>query len=129
MFQVTRKKETEGRSNILLGVVLIILLFLVFLNGLLYYKLWLLEDFTQVSKYSFWKAEVAVLQDPPKNHEEWLKVLRFQENIQRMEADKWQKVLQSTVELLKKAEESLSSLQRTLKSPDGEILKRDKQEL
>lgn len=125
---VTKMKETENRGSVLLGVVLAILIFLVFLNGLLYYKLWLLEDFTQVSKYNFWQADVDVLRDPPKSHEEWLKVLRLQENIHNMEVDKWQKVLQSAVDLLKKVEESLSGLQKTIKSP-YEVLKKDKQEL
>ncbi|KAK6641323.1 hypothetical protein RUM44_013032 [Polyplax serrata] len=125
---VTRKREPENRDNILLGIVLAILVFLVFLNGLLYYKLWLLEDFTQRSSYNFWQADVDILSDPPKSHEEWLKVLRFQENVHKLEVDKWQRVLQSAVDLLKKAEESLGGLQKTIKSP-YEAMKKSKQEL
>jgi hypothetical protein len=38
---------------------------------------------------------------PPKSHDEWLHVLQKQETIHNVEMQKWQKVLQAAVQLLR----------------------------
>lgn len=128
------RAEGEKRNDILLLTVLGVLISLVLLNALLYYKLWVLEIWATSSKTSMWHTDVEILKNPPKSHEEWLELLKHQENLHRMELDKWQKVLQSAVTLLKKAEESLNSLQGSIKSPYTEDVmsmlgKSEKQEL
>ncbi|EEB17762.1 conserved hypothetical protein [Pediculus humanus corporis] len=121
----TRKKE-EGRGNLVLGIIIAIVIILVVLNGLLYYKLWLLEDFTQISKHNYWHIDMELLKEQqPKNSDQWLEVLRIQENIRKLEIDKWQKVIHSTVGLLKKAEESLYELQKAIKLPNDEFVNKE----
>jgi hypothetical protein len=43
-----------------------------------------------------------LFRNPPKTHEEWLKLLQHQQALHAQEMSKWQKVLQIAVELLKK---------------------------
>jgi hypothetical protein len=38
---------------------------------------------------------------PPKSHDEWLHLLQQQEALHNMELQKWQKVLQAAVQLLR----------------------------
>ena len=38
---------------------------------------------------------------PPKSHDEWLHVLQQQETLHNVEMQKWQKVLQAAVQLLR----------------------------
>lgn len=40
--------------------------------------------------------------DPPKTHDDWLKILQQQESLHALEMVKWQKVLQTAIELLRK---------------------------
>lgn len=132
--KVSLRGDGEKRNSIILCTVLAILMFLVLLNALLYYKLWMLEDWTKSTKSGFWHANIEILKNPPKNHEEWLNFLRHQENAHRVELDRWQKVLQTAIQLLRRAEESLNVLQGTINTPYSEELiltddKRDKREL
>jgi len=92
-------------------VVLAVLLFLLLLNALLYYKLWVLEQWAQDSSQSISLVDLQVLRHPPKSHDEWLHVLQQQETLHNVEVQKWQKVLQAAVQLLRQTEESLSELQ------------------
>lgn len=39
--------------------------------------------------------------EPPKSHEEWLKLLQQQETLHTVEMQKWQRVLKSAVQLLR----------------------------
>jgi len=39
---------------------------------------------------------------PPKNTAEWMKLIKLQEKLHFTEMQKWQEVIQSTIELLKK---------------------------
>lgn len=48
------------------------------------------------------KVFVLYFRDPPKTHEEWLKILQQQESLHATEMLKWQKVLQTAIELLRK---------------------------
>nr|CAD7456239.1 unnamed protein product [Timema tahoe] len=146
--------EGDGRtlSEMLSWGVMAILVFLVCLNVLLYYKLWVLEEWTQNSSHSFTvmdlqvlrfsgtfldrdgatgskvhsltvmelqgskvhsltMMELQVLRTPPKSQDEWLRLLQQQETLHNVEMQKWQKVLQAAVQLLRQTEESLSELQ------------------
>lgn len=103
--------ELRSPADVLSWVVLAILLLLVLLNALLYYKLWTLEEWAQESSHSFNVMDLQVLRHPPKSHDEWLHLLQQQEALHNMELQKWQKVLQAAVQLLRQTEESLSELQ------------------
>ncbi|XP_033610597.1 protein Aster-B isoform X4 [Cryptotermes secundus] len=103
--------ELRSPADTLSCIVLAILLFLVLLNALLYYKLWALEEWAQDSSDSFNVMDLQVLRHPPKSHDEWLRLLQQQEALHNMELQKWQKVLQAAVQLLRQTEESLSELQ------------------
>ncbi|KAJ9582476.1 hypothetical protein L9F63_003169, partial [Diploptera punctata] len=100
---VTRFAVPDMRysADVLGWVVLGILLFLVFINGVLYYKLWILEAWAQDSSQSFSVMDLQVLRHPPKSHDEWLKLLQQQEALHKVEMHKWQKVLQAAVQLLR----------------------------
>ena len=93
--------ELRNHADTLSWVVLAILLFLVFLNALLYYKLWTLEAWAQDSSQSFTVMDLQVLRHPPKSHDEWLQLLQQQEALHNVEMHKWQKVLQAAVQLLR----------------------------
>lgn len=89
--------------------VLVILVVLVFLNAALFYKLWALEERSLQSP-----AEVHVMRNPPQSHDEWLKVLQRQESLHSAEMRKWQRVLHSAIQLLRKTEQSLGELHQAL---------------
>ena len=93
--------EMRTPADTLSWVVLAILLFLVILNALLYYKLWTLEAWAQDSTQGFTVMDLQVLRHPPKSHDEWLQLLQQQEALHNVEMHKWQKVLQAAVQLLR----------------------------
>lgn len=41
------------------------------------------------------------LRDPPKTHEEWVKLLQQQETLHTVEMQKWQRILKTAIELLR----------------------------
>ncbi|XP_026474062.1 GRAM domain-containing protein 1B-like [Ctenocephalides felis] len=98
--------------------VLVILVILVFLNAALFYKLWALEE-----KSSQGPTEVHVMRNPPQSHDEWLRVLQRQESLHSAEMRKWQRVLHSAIQLLRKTEQSLGELHQALQpvTPPAEI--------
>ncbi|GLV31450.1 GRAM domain containing 1B [Carabus blaptoides fortunei] len=99
----------QPRFECVTWMVLIVLILLVILNVALYYKLWMLED---APPYTL--LDLHVLKEPPKSHEEWLKLLQQQETLHSVEMQKWQRVLKSAVQLLRQTEESLSELQHSI---------------
>ncbi|KAF7264549.1 hypothetical protein GWI33_023065 [Rhynchophorus ferrugineus] len=96
---------TDVCTAIIFGVLLLLLI----INVMLYFKLWSLEE---VSPGNFFDPRL--LQNPPKSHDDWIKLLQQQENLHSVEAQKWQRILKNAVELLRQAEESLNELQRSI---------------
>lgn len=43
-----------------------------------------------------------IFRDPPKSHEDWIKIMQEQESLHNAEMSKWQSVLQIAVDLLQK---------------------------
>ncbi|KAG5861896.1 hypothetical protein JTB14_007495 [Gonioctena quinquepunctata] len=105
------KKHTEGifTSDVCTLIVFTVLLLLLFLNILLYYKLWSLED-----SPSYTLLDLHVLQNPPKSHEEWLKLLQHQEALHAVEAQKWQQLLKKSIDFLRQAEDTLNELHTSI---------------
>ncbi|XP_017771211.1 PREDICTED: GRAM domain-containing protein 1A-like [Nicrophorus vespilloides] len=102
-----RRLSHISTSNI---IVFAVLLLLIGLNFVLYYKLQSLED--DAPPYSI--IDLHVLKDPPKSHDDWIKLLQKQEALHTVEMQKWQKVLRTAIKLLKQTEESLNELQRSI---------------
>lgn len=110
---IPRKKmsHTGGifTTDVCTAIIFGVLLLLLIINVMLYLKLWSLEE---VSPSSFFDPRV--LQNPPKSHDDWIKLLQQQENLHSVEAQKWQRILRNAVSLLRQAEESLNELQRSI---------------
>ncbi|KAK9711679.1 GRAM domain-containing protein 1B-like [Popillia japonica] len=98
-----------SRTDFPIIIVFVVLIVLVILNVMLYYKLWSLEG---ASPYTL--IDLHVLKDPPKTHEEWVKLLQQQETLHTVEMQKWQRILKTAIQLLRETEESLSQLQRSI---------------
>ncbi|XP_031334333.1 protein Aster-B-like isoform X3 [Photinus pyralis] len=96
-------------SDLATLIVFGVLILLVVLNVMLYYKLWLLED---MPPYTL--LDLHVLKDPPTSHDEWIKLLQKQETLHSLEMQRWQKVLKTSIQLLKQIEESLNELQHSI---------------
>ncbi|XP_056647919.1 protein Aster-B-like isoform X1 [Diorhabda sublineata] len=108
-----KKKITEGifSSEICTMIVFFVLILLLFLNVMLYYKLWSLEE---APSYNL--LDLHLLKHPPQSHEEWITLLQQQEALHSVEAQKWQKLLRNSIQLLRQAEESLNELQSSIQS-------------
>ncbi|XP_015591084.1 GRAM domain-containing protein 1B isoform X2 [Cephus cinctus] len=101
-----------GRSDagtIISLILLIAVLCLMLINGLLYYKLWGLED---AAAYTI--MDLHVLKNTPKTEEDWINLLQQQESLHNVEMKKWQRVLHTAAQLLRQTEESLTELQMSI---------------
>ncbi|KAK5650620.1 hypothetical protein RI129_001649 [Pyrocoelia pectoralis] len=100
-------------SDLATLIVFGVLILLVVLNVMLYYKLWLLED---MPPYTLLDLHVLKLdfRDPPTSHDEWIKLLQKQETLHSLEMQRWQKVLKTSIQLLKQVEASLNELQHSI---------------
>ncbi|XP_034126119.1 uncharacterized protein LOC117582478 isoform X6 [Drosophila guanche] len=83
--------------------VILLLCLMLALNVILLLKLWKLEERIDVDlsrRASF--PSLAALKELPNTNEEWLELLRQQEQSHESELRKWHQVLQTAIELLKK---------------------------
>ncbi|KAG7197531.1 hypothetical protein KM043_017642 [Ampulex compressa] len=96
-------------SMILSSMLLIAVLCLMVINGLLYYKLWGLEE---AAAYTI--MDLHVLKNTPKTEEDWINLLQQQESLHNVEMRKWQRVLHTAAQLLRQTEESLTELQMSI---------------
>ncbi|CAL7941744.1 unnamed protein product [Xylocopa violacea] len=100
----------RGDSNMIISSVLLIaVLCLMVINGLLYYKLWGLEE---AAAYTI--MDLHVLKNTPKTEEDWIHLLQQQESLHNVEMRKWQRVLHTAAQLLRQTEESLTELQMSI---------------
>ncbi|XP_045482958.1 protein Aster-B-like isoform X1 [Harmonia axyridis] len=86
--------------------VLIILLFV--LNVFLLMKLWTLEE-EKPPSYLF---NIHSMKKPPTTNDEWLSLLKVQDNIHSKEIKRWQELLSEALDSLKKTNYILSTLQK-----------------
>ncbi|XP_011142718.1 GRAM domain-containing protein 1B isoform X3 [Harpegnathos saltator] len=103
---VTVRSDT---NMILSTILLIAVLCLMVINGLLYYKLWGLEE---AAAYTI--MDLHVLKNTPKTEEDWINLLQQQESLHNVEMRKWQRVLHTAAQLLRQTEESLTELQMSI---------------
>lgn len=108
---IPRKKYSSGvfTTDVCTALVFGVLLLLLIINVMLYYKLWSLEEGPTTNLFDFNN-----LKNAPKSHDDWIKLLQQQENIHSVEAQKWQRLLKAAVKLLQQAEESLNELQLSI---------------
>ncbi|XP_034936499.1 protein Aster-B-like [Chelonus insularis] len=99
----------EDPPTLMNWVLLIAVLCLVVINGLLYYKLWGLEE---AAAYTV--MDLHVLRNTPKSEEDWVNLIQQQESLHNVEMRKWQRVLHTAAQLLKQTEDSLIELQRSM---------------
>ncbi|XP_066591813.1 protein Aster-B-like [Prorops nasuta] len=100
----------KGDANMIVSwVLLIAVLCLMVINGLLYYKLWGLEE---AAAYTI--MDLHVLKNTPKTEEDWINLLQQQESLHNVEMKKWQRVLHTAAQLLRQTEESLTELQMSI---------------
>ncbi|KAK0178293.1 hypothetical protein PV328_002257 [Microctonus aethiopoides] len=102
-------KTRENTTSIMNWFLLIAILCLMIINGLLYYKLWGLED---AAAYTV--MDLHVLRSTPKSEEDWINLLQQQESLHNVEMRKWQRVLHTAIQLLRQTEESLTELQKSM---------------
>ncbi|XP_035734691.1 protein Aster-B-like isoform X7 [Vespa mandarinia] len=91
------------------SMLLVAVLCLMIINGLLYYKLWGLEE---AAAYTI--MDLHVLKNTPKTEEDWINLLQQQESLHNVEVRKWQRVLHTAAQLLRQTEESLTELQMSI---------------
>uniref|UniRef100_A0A3P9KPH3 GRAM domain containing 1Bb n=1 Tax=Oryzias latipes TaxID=8090 RepID=A0A3P9KPH3_ORYLA len=94
----------------LLLIISFVLVLLVFLNMMLFYKLWMLEYSAQ--SLTTWQS--LRLQDSklPQTQMEWAQLLEAQQRYHDAELQKWREIIKSSVVLLDQMKDSLLNLQR-----------------
>lgn len=90
--------------------VIILLFLLIFINVILLLKLWRLEDRIQSDLSTRLVPNLSQIKNLPNNHEDWIDLLKQQEQLHDTELKKWHTVLQTAIELLKKTENVLAEL-------------------
>ncbi|KAM6431661.1 protein Aster-B isoform 1-T2 [Liasis olivaceus] len=97
----------------LLLVISCVLVLLVILNMLLFYKLWMLEYTTQT--LTAWQG-LRLQERLPQSQTEWAQLLESQQKYHDTELQKWREIIKSSVVLLDQMKESLINLQKGIGS-------------
>ncbi|KAM8902352.1 protein Aster-B isoform 8-T9 [Spinachia spinachia] len=94
----------------LLLIISFVLVLLVFLNMMLFYKLWMLEYSTQ--SLTTWQGLRLHESKLPQTQMEWAQLLEAQQRFHDAELQKWREIIKSSVVLLDQMKDSLLNLQR-----------------
>ncbi|XP_072342772.1 protein Aster-B isoform X5 [Scyliorhinus torazame] len=110
----------------LLLIISFVLVLLVFLNMMLFYKLWMLEYTTQ--SLTTWHGIRLQESKLPQSQVEWAQLLESQQRYHDTELQKWREILKSSVVLLDQMRDSLITLQKGigLRDYSSETDKRDR---
>lgn len=97
-------------------LVVLILIVVLILNALLYYKLWALEDKMFHRSTSYPALDPAMFRSGSSgaSMEEWVRILQQQEALHAAEVERWRKSIEEAAGFLRKAEESLRSLHTSI---------------
>ncbi|XP_045071021.1 protein Aster-A isoform X2 [Coregonus clupeaformis] len=111
-----RSRGGGNRISTILLIVSFILVVLVALNMLLFYKLYSLERaaHTLETWHSFSLSDSPL----PQSAGEWAQVLQLQRQFHQAQLGKWQEILQSSVTLLDQMKQSLEKLHRGIVTPE-----------
>ncbi|KAF4082294.1 hypothetical protein AMELA_G00149920 [Ameiurus melas] len=108
----------------LLFIFSVVLVLLVFLNMILFYKLWTLEQTTQsLASLQGLRARDSKL---PQTQMEWAQLLESQQRYHDDELEKWQEIIKSSVVLLDEMRRSLLNLQKGIRVRDDDSVAQDK---
>ncbi|NXN13645.1 GRM1B protein, partial [Indicator maculatus] len=99
----------------LLLVISFVLVLLVILNMMLFYKLWMLEYTTQT--LTAWQG-LRLQERLPQSQTEWAQLLESQQKYHDSELQKWREIIKSSVMLLDQMKDSLINLQNGIGSRD-----------
>nr|XP_023421959.1 GRAM domain-containing protein 1B isoform X3 [Cavia porcellus] len=99
----------------LLMIISCVLVLLVFLNMMLFYKLWMLEYTTQT--LTAWQG-LRLQERLPQSQTEWAQLLESQQKYHDTELQKWREIIKSSVMLLDQMKDSLINLQNGIRSRD-----------
>ncbi|XP_014347966.1 protein Aster-B [Latimeria chalumnae] len=94
----------------LLLIISFVLVLLVFLNMMLFYKLWMLEYTTQ--GLTTWQGLRLQESKLPQSQMEWAQLLESQQKYHDAELQKWREIIKSSVLLLDQMRDSLVNLQK-----------------
>ncbi|KAJ8342457.1 hypothetical protein SKAU_G00323850 [Synaphobranchus kaupii] len=94
----------------LLLIISFVLVLLVFLNMMLFYKLWMLEYTTQ--SLTTWQGLRPHESKLPQTQMEWAQILESQQRYHDDELQKWRAIIKSSVLLLDQMKDSLLNLQK-----------------
>ncbi|KAG7469025.1 hypothetical protein MATL_G00124450 [Megalops atlanticus] len=116
--QYKLRERARGASSIstVLLIVSFILVVLVALNMLLFYKLWALERAAHTLET--WHSYSLTDSPLPQSAGEWAQVLQLQRQFHQAQLSKWQQILQSSVTLLDQMKQSLEKLHRGIVTPE-----------
>ncbi|KAJ6648303.1 Protein Aster-B [Pseudolycoriella hygida] len=81
---------------------------LIVLNVILFFKLWTLEGKRGSDENNF--PDFTKLKKQPSNNDDWLSILKQQEALHSTETTQWQHILQAAIDLLRKTEITLNEL-------------------
>ncbi|XP_029429846.1 protein Aster-B isoform X4 [Rhinatrema bivittatum] len=118
----TRHVPEERQSGLhlqsvskLLLIISCVLVLLVILNMMLFYKLWMLEYTTQT--LTAWQG-LRLQERVPQSQAEWTQLLESQQKYHDSELQKWREIIKSSVMLLDQMKDSLINLQNGIGSRD-----------
>ncbi|XP_060756485.1 protein Aster-A isoform X2 [Neoarius graeffei] len=100
--------SANNNSITLLLIISFILVVLVALNMMLFYKLWALERAAHTLET--WHSYSLSDSPLPQSSSEWMKVLELQRQFHQAQMNKWQQILHSSVTLLDQMKQSLEKL-------------------
>ncbi|XP_005081838.1 protein Aster-A isoform X2 [Mesocricetus auratus] len=98
---------------VLISVVLIVL---IALNALLFYRLWALERTAHT--FESWHSLALAKGKFPQTATEWAEILALQKHFHSVEVHKWRQILRASVELLDEMKFSLEKLHQGITIPD-----------
>ncbi|CAJ1062820.1 protein Aster-A isoform X2 [Xyrichtys novacula] len=112
------RSRSGGQNSIstILLIVSFILVVLVALNMLLFYKLYALERAAHTLET--WHSYSVADSPLPQTAGEWAQVLQLQRQFHQAQLSKWQQILQSSVTLLDQMKQSLEKLHRGIVVPE-----------
>lgn len=114
---VPEEKQSQLQSiSKLLLVISCVLVLLVMLNMMLFYKLWMLEYSTQA--LTTWQGLRIQESSVPQSQAEWTQLLETQQKHHDSELQKWRQIIKSSVMLLDQMKDSLINLQNGILSRD-----------
>ncbi|XP_051018639.1 protein Aster-A isoform X2 [Acomys russatus] len=99
-----------------LVLISIVLIILIALNALLFYRLWSLERTAHT--FESWHSLALAKGKFPQTATEWAEILALQKHFHSVEVHKWRQILRASVELLDEMKFSLEKLHQGITVPD-----------